>query len=285
MSKLYAGVSRVDISTGKIKANDPLYAKILVLKNEKNIYAIISLDYVSMGGGISELSDDFFPSLKEKISALGIDCILCGVTHTHTHFPMCDEEKTVKEKIICAVKETLKNLQPVSVGSGTGKNNTFLINRTLKLDDGSYWSVRQAHPCPPDDRIESVPFSDDEIGIIRFDKEDNVPLCVLFTFGCHPLVGYSNNLATANFPGIAEKYIEENTGAMAMMFQSCGGDVTEIDYKNYDKPKNCYNWGISLGQSVVEAFKNIKTKTADIKFVEKNISLPLRKDFKKVKET
>ena len=60
MNKIFAGVSKVDITTTEIKTNDKLQAKILVLKNNDKCTALISMDYVSMGGNISELSDNFF---------------------------------------------------------------------------------------------------------------------------------------------------------------------------------------------------------------------------------
>lgn len=284
MMKVFAGVSKIEITTDKSEVNDPLYAKVIVLKSKSDIIALISMDYVSLGGGISEIDDDFFDDLRNELVSEGISCLVCGVTHTHTSFPMCCPQNEVKSRIITAVKQAVAGMVPVTVGTSTGKNNDFLNNRTLKLSDGTYWSIAQAHPCPPDNRIAERPFADDTVGVIRFDREDGSPLCILFTFGCHPLNGYANDLPTANYPGIAENLVENNTGAMAMMFQSCGGDVSEIDYKNYDHPKSCFNHGISLGNTVLDVIKNIKTENVDICFARKEIFLPLRKDFEKVRK-
>lgn len=284
MNKLYAGTSRIEITTREVESNDQLYSKILVLKTPQKCISLISLDYVSLGGDISELSDNFFNNLKQDVINNGVDCLVCGVTHTHTSFPMCLPEDEVKEKVLIGLKEAMTKLEPVTVGCATGKNNSFLNNRTLKLKDGTYWSIAQAYPCPPDENIDESPYADDSVGVIRFDKENGEPLCIMFSFGCHPLVGYANNLPTTNYPGIAENFVEKNTGAMAMMFQSCGGDVSEIDYKNYDHPKSCYKHGISLGNTVLDVFNTIKTSEADISFVTKNISLPLRSDFDKVEK-
>ena len=284
MKKLLAGVSKVDITTEEIDVNDRLYAKVLVLGDGENTTAFISMDYVSMGGNISELSDSFFPDIKKEAQNEGVDCFVCGVTHTHTPFPMSLPEDKVKERVLCGLREAMSDLQPVTFGCAFGKNNDFLNNRTLKLEDGTYWSIAQAYPCPPDRNIAGIPYADDTVGVLRFDKENGEPLCVMFTFGCHPLVGYANNLPTANYPGIAEAFIEKNTGAMAMMFQSCGGDVSEIDYKNYDHPKSCDRHGLSLGNTVLDTLKTIKTHEADISFYTKDISLPLRQDFERVKE-
>ena len=282
--QLYAGVAKVEITTDKITVNDPLYAKVLRFEKEGRVTALVSLDYVSMGGDISELSDGFFTALKAGVKKAGVHTLLCGVTHTHTHFPMSREEKEVLERVLIAIEKAGEDMQPVKVGAGVGHDSSFLINRTLRLKNGGGWTIRQAHPCPKDDEIDGLNYVDDSIGILRVDTLDNNPLCVLFTFGCHPLLGYANNAATANYPGIAERVIEEQTGAFAMMFQSCGGDVTEIEYKNYDKPKDCTPLGVSLALATLSAWRKIETREENIETVTKEVVFPLRKDIPLVRE-
>jgi len=283
-NQMYAGVARVDISTDKVKTNDRLYAKTLVIEKDGKKYAFVSLDYVSMGGGISELSDSFFADVKKQAQGIGIDTFVCGVTHTHTFFPMAKEETEVKTCVLESIKKACEDMHPIKVGVGKGSNSDFAINRTLMLKDGTAWSIRQAHPCPCDNEIDSLQYADDTVGVLRFDKMDGTPLCVMFAFGCHPLLGYANNLPTANYPGVAEALVERQTGAIAMMFQSCGGDVTEIDYKNYDKPKSCETWGKLLGLTVLETLKEIKAENADISSAICSIKLPRRKDISAVRE-
>ena len=282
--QLYAGVAKIEITTEKIAVNDPLYAKVLRLEQNGKVTALVSLDYVSMGGGISELSDEFFSSLKAGAKKAGIDTLLCGVTHTHTHFPMSREECEVLERTLAAIELAGEGMKPVKIGSGAGRDSSFLINRTLRLKNGDGWTIRQAHPCPNDEEIAGLNYADDHIGILRVDTLDGTPFCVLFTFGCHPLLGYANNAATANYPGIAERVIEEQTGAFAMMFQSCGGDVTEIEYKNYDKPKDCTPLGLSLGLATLSAWRGIETKEGEIETATKEVVFPLRKDVPSVRE-
>ena len=63
MAQLLAGAARAGINTVDAKVNDPLFAKVLLLKSEETTAAIVSLDYICMGGGIGELSEDFFEKL------------------------------------------------------------------------------------------------------------------------------------------------------------------------------------------------------------------------------
>ena len=107
-------------------------------------------------------------------------------------------EDKVKEKVLFGLREAMADLQPVTFGSAFGKNNDFLNNRTLKLEDGTYWSIAQAYPCPPDRNIAEIPYADDTVGVLRFDKENGEPLCIMFTFGCHPLVGVTAFLGLQN---------------------------------------------------------------------------------------
>ncbi|MBE6687733.1 MAG: hypothetical protein E7588_00460 [Ruminococcaceae bacterium] len=284
MPQLKAGFAKADITTDKGIVNDRLYAKVLVLDNGTNRVAFISMDCICLGGGIGDFSDEIFPNIKALSEKSGIDFVICGTTHTHTPYAMTLEEKEVISRIGNAVKEALGNMQRVRIGYSSGHENSFIINRTLTLKDGSASTIRQAHPCPRDEDIARVEFADDTVNVIKIECTDGTPICVMFTFGCHPLLGYSNNGVTANFPGIAERIVKEYTGAEAMMFQSCGGDVTEDEYKNYDIPKSCEKSGTALGLAVVRVLKEIETDNKNVSLASITADFPLRQDFDAVKK-
>ena len=48
--ELLAGVAKVDISEPTLPANDPLFAKALVLKQDDSVAVVITVDAVSIGG-------------------------------------------------------------------------------------------------------------------------------------------------------------------------------------------------------------------------------------------
>ena len=56
---------RVDITSTKTKANDKLYAKVLLIESNNEKTCFISLDYISLGGDIGSISDCFFSVLKK----------------------------------------------------------------------------------------------------------------------------------------------------------------------------------------------------------------------------
>ena len=274
-----AAVGRVEITTQKIKVNDPLYAKILLLSNEKENIVFISMDYISLGGGIGTISDSFFPELKKELLEHQIKYVLCGTTHTHTFEPMVLDENLILKILSKKIVELLEELQEVQVEYTTAKEDSFIINRNIPTKNGEDWTIRLAHALPPEDSYTKLAFADDSVKIFLFKRMDNTPLCVLFNFGCHPLLGKANNIATANFPGEAERVIEEETGAIAMMFQSTGGDVCEIDYKDYFKPKDFKTHGLRLGLSVLSALKLTQPLENQLEAVSVEREFLLRTDY------
>lgn len=281
MAKLKAGFSKTEITTQKGIVNDPLYAKVFVTDNGSERAAFISMDCICLGGGIGGFSDDIFPKIKSIAKNYGVTSVICGTTHTHTPFEMTCDEETVVLRVGEAIGNACRSMQNIKIGFGTGHEKSFCINRTLTLKDGTASSVRQAHPCPRDEEISEIAYYDDSVRVMKAELEDGTPFCVMFTYGCHPLLGYTNNGVTANYPGVAERLIKSISGAEAMFFQRCGGDVTETDYKNYHIPKNCDSAGVALGNEVLRVLKDIKTSDVDIKISERKVKFPLRTDYDK----
>jgi len=279
---LYAGVGKSDISTHSpdMRVNDPLYAKALVLDDGNTKVVILAMDAVAIGG-ICDIKDDFLDKLRSRIhSELGIDGknVLVNATHTHTVGPMlCDDQEQL-DKTFEAVSQACKNMVEVKVGSSTGYEDRIMINRTLRLKNGLHWTIRQANPCPPDKDVEGLGPIDPYIGILRIDRLNGQPLAVVYTFSCHPLLGVPNGSVTANFPGFASKVIEDNLDAMALFLQGTGGDVTEVLYKDVNRPMDSEPVGRILGLSTLKTLKDIQTADAKISVASETILLPRRTD-------
>ncbi len=285
---LKAAAAKVEITADRKTANDSLYAKILLLEKGDCQVALISVDYISLGGEIGTVTDAFYPILKNKLKMLGISHVICGTTHTHTFEPMVIEESIILQRIQEKAAQLINELQEVSVSYARGNEDSFLINRNIPLKNGGDWTIRLAHALPPECDYDKLSFADASLRVIQFIKADGEPLCIAFNFGCHPLLGYANNRATVNFPGVAERLIEKQTGALAMMFQSTGGDVCEIDYKNYFQAKDCTKHGVDLGLTVLETLAAMETQSSELSAITVQTEFPLRKDYQqeieKIKE-
>ncbi len=256
---LYAGVGRAQIQTRLQPVHDPLYAKALVLDDLTTRLAIIALDGVAIGG-ICDISDSFLDQLRRRIAselAIPAEHILVSASHTHTKEPMLLPEDELLEHSFAAVQDAASQLQPVRAGWGQARESRLAINRTLRLKDGSQWTVRQAYPCPPDDLVDSLGPADDTIGILRLDKADGSPFVILYTFSCHPLLGVPGGLVTANYPGFASQAIEEATGAAAIFLQGALGDMTEVLYKDTSRPMDAQPLGEMLALAVLRSLPGI----------------------------
>lgn len=280
---LRAGVAKSDITARgeDVRVHDPLYAKALVLDDGRTRVAIIAMDVVAIGG-IGDVSDDFLPRLRARVEAdLGIPGGNVLVNASHTHPPgriLCDDDEQV-QRTYDAVRRAAENLEPVTVGAGRGYEDRIMINRTLRLQDGSGWTIRHANPCPPDDAVAGLGPVDPEIGLLRLDRLDGRPLAVVYNFACHPLLGVPGGAITANFPGFASAVIEEALeGATALFLQGAGGDVTEVLYKDPNRPRDARPVGAMLGLSVLNALHGIQTGEADLAVARQEVRLPRRTD-------
>jgi hypothetical protein len=286
-----AGVAKSDITTSEkgVKIKDPLYAKALVLDDGKTKAVIIAMDVTAIGGRkisqgmLPDVGEDFLPNLRDRIQKeLKMPGCNVLVNASHTHPPgrmLCNDDEQVN-RTFDAVRRAMENLTEVKVGSGVGREDRITINRNLRLKNGKHWAIRHTNPCPPDEEVESLGPMDPEIGIIRIDRLDGTPLAVVYNFACHPLFGDAKGSITANFPGYASKVIEENLGndAIALFLQGAAGDVCDVYFKDFERPRNVEQIGTTLGLSTLKAFRTIETKDAKLNVISETIRLPRRTD-------
>ncbi len=279
-----AGVAKSDITTRAKGAliHDPLYAKALVLDDGATKVALIAMDVIAIGM-IGEVKDDFLPKLRSRIQKeLKIPGRNVLVNASHTHPPgrlLCDDREQVN-RTFDAVRRAAQNMTDVKVGWGRGHEDRFTMNRSLRLKNGKAWTIRHANPCPPDEEVAAVGPTDTEIGILRIDRTDGRPLAVVYNFACHPLFGDARGSITANFPGFASRVIEENLGhgAMALFLQGAGGDMIDVRFKDFTRPRDTEPLGMMLGQSTLKALRKIRTKDVKLKVISETIQLPRRTD-------
>lgn len=282
--RLTAGIARRDITARErgIRVHDPLFAKALVLDDGRMTLVVLSLDVVAIGG-ICDVRNDFLPKLRGRIrKELGIPAgqVLVHATHTHPPGRILCRPPALLKRTFEAVREANDRRVPVTVGSGAGREDRIMINRTLRMKNGKGWTVRQAYPCPPDDQVAGLGADDPEIGLVRIDRLDGRPLAVVFNYAGHPLLGVPQGHVTGNYPGFACRLIEEQLGhgAMALFLQGAGGNLTEVLYKDVGRPRDAEPVGIQLGLSALKGWRKIRTGPATLAAYSKTIRLPRRTD-------
>lgn len=287
---LRAGVGKCDLTTdaGGVVIHDRLHAKAIVLDDGATQVVIIAMDVTAIGG-IGEVSDDFLPELRGRIeTGLGLpgSHVLVNASHTHPPGPLLCSHAEQVERVCEAVRQAQAAMVEVRVGVGVGHEDRFVINRTVRLKNGRHWTIRHANPFAPDEEVAGLGPIDPDIGILRVDRLDGRPLAVVFNYACHPLIGVSPwRQVSAQFPGFAARVIEDSLiednlgeGAMALFLQGAGGDVTEVLYKDVNRPRNSQPLGEMLGLSTLAAWREIPTGQASLKVITETVKFPRRTD-------
>jgi hypothetical protein len=273
--ELRAGVAKVDITDRAAgPANDPLFAKALVLKNDATSLVLITVDAVAIGE-IGRIKDDFLANVRAQLQKdLGIppSCVLINASHCHGVV-----REDTSRLAVQAVKQAWQATERVNVGAGVGHEDRISENRRLKMRDGSEVDMRRAYSMPRDEDVAAVGPIDPQIGVLRIDRTDGTTLAVLYNFACHPIMGVPGGGNTADYPGFASNVIEEciGKGATALFVQGCGGDVNPVRYKEVNRPADAEPLGNRLGLSVCRALKKIATKPGgELKIINEILSVP-----------
>ena len=274
-AQLQAGVAKVDITNLEAgPANDRLYVKALVLKDDNTTSAIVTVDAVAIGE-IGHIGNDYLGIVRSQIEKeLGIKPSNVLVNSSHCHGVVCSD---VDKRTFQAVKQASQNMVPVNVGSGTGHEDRIMENRRLKLKNGKEADVRHAYSLPPDEEVTEVGPVDPEIGVLRLDRKDGRTLAVVYNFACHPIQGVPNGGNTADITGFASQVIEDNLSedTIALFLQGCTGDINPVWYKAVDRPRDAEPLGNLLGLSTLRALRKIHSKEdGRFKVLNEVIELP-----------
>ena len=286
--KLWAGAAKVDITNtaadatddplyagiATTTANDPLYAKALILRSDHTTVIIVTVDAVAIGE-IGTIGNDYLTNVRTQLQKeLAIDPEHVLINASHCHGVVCQD---VAARTVQAVEAAWQHMVPVTVGVGTGHEDRIMENRRLKLKNGREADVRRAYSLPPDEQIAEVGPVDPQIGILRLDNEDGQTLAVLYNFACHPIQGVPSGANTADLSGFASRVIEDNIsdGAIAFFLQGCGADINPVLYRDIDNPPDAEPLGHMLGLSTLQALKHIKcAQGGALKLVNETLELP-----------
>jgi hypothetical protein len=272
---LRAGAAKVDVTNTQAgPANDPLFAKALVLSDGATTVVIATVDAVAIGE-IGPLGNDYLGNVRARIQQdLGIPPANVLVNASHCHGRVCAD---ADQRTVQAVKQAFQAMVPVAVGAGAGHEDRIMENRRLQRKDGREIDVRHAYSLPPDEEIAGVGPIDPEIGVLRLDGKDGRTVAVVYNFACHPIHGVPSGENTADLTGFASRVIEDNLseGTIAIFLQGCAGDVNPLWYKDVDHPRDAEPLGNTLGLSTLRALRKVRTREDDrLKVLQRVVELP-----------
>ena len=302
-----AGFSKVDITpsmgigiSGYYKPRfadgvlDPLEITALALSVKDETILLISFDHC----GIKMDVVDIYKDLIVKKTGIKKEAIIIAATHTHTA-PFIntdgDDEKVdeyfklVGNKMADAALFAIEDLKPAKVGHKVGNAPNVAFVRRFRMKDGK---VRTNPGIGNPDILAPIGDVDERINVLRFDRE-NADTIVLINFGNHPDVVGGCKIS-ADWPGIARRKVEQILpGTKCIFFNGAQGDVNHVnvnakdgelnDLENdFDDVLRGYGHARHIANVVAGGVLQVYDKVNyidvdDIKFIEKDISVPANK--------
>lgn len=310
-SQFFAGTAKVEITpsadiavdlAGKpLTLRDPLFARVLVLKDKNVSLAIVSVDLI------------VFASKKvidESKSKWGVDHVILSATHTHVGMnpqgmliqPPAKPDWTrsgkapaetvdwpglssdpwyaqTEEKIIAAIGVATKNLFPARMVSGKGPFESAYMahNRRLVTKKGvtALWENPNRIPTRP---------LDPTLGVIRIEDLSGKTRALAVQYACHPVTLMGAGSVSRDFPGAMVDYVEQELGqdCLAMFLQGAQGDLDPYDLHHL-RDRNRFNIskqaGISLakaGLTLSSTLKMPEDRAITIKAKESLLTIPHR---------
>ncbi|QDT49542.1 Neutral/alkaline non-lysosomal ceramidase [Symmachiella dynata] len=207
-TKMGGFFDRLEPFTG---VHDEIYARALVLDNGQTQVLIIGSDLINV-------SADITARVRENIAReTGIppQHILVSSTHNHSS-PSVNRpgqiddpnEKSAAffvERFTKVGLDAFKNRVPARAGFHAGELKGATRNRQQRND-----------------------LVDTQVGVLRVEeREGRKTIATLFNFTGHPVIIGSNNLLlSGEYPGAAERAVENMLGGVAIFTQGAAGDVT-----------------------------------------------------------
>jgi neutral ceramidase len=206
-SLLSGFVARQQPSCG---VHDPLYARALYLTDDTTRVAIVVLDLIGIDAELTARIRD----AASAATNLPSENLALLATHTHGGPPVLpkawlgpvdrDYRHELIDKVTATIRAAERNLQPVALTFGIGKEPNVGRNRR---------------------RAGGV--NDPDVPVLRMDRSDGSPLGFLISYACHPVVlGPNNLLITRDYPGelitVLEKVLP---GAEFLFLTGCCGQI------------------------------------------------------------
>ena len=248
MSKLRAGAARMCITPSigchiagymedRIATDilDDLYAKALVLENDRTSLAIVICDLIAL-----ERSDiDLAKQRAQERTGFPSENILIAATHTHygpnttNLLGVARDERymdEVAERIAGAVKLAQNRLVPAEVGVASGWCPGETFNRRWWMKDGTVrdnFAIGYENP----DRVRPAGPTDPEIVVLVVRDKQRRPICLLANYSLHYVGGPYDLAISADYFGHFDRAIQSLAGYrfVGIMANGCCGDVNNID--------------------------------------------------------
>ena len=249
--------------------NDRIYHRAAVMDDGKTRFVLVSSDICVIA-----------PSEYDKVAArlqkeLGIapENFWWSLTHTHsapelgppglpeafmseryTHQYDVKYTEETESKLVSAVADAIKKLEPARLSVGWGHSNAN-INRRAR--DGKGKTYLGLNPDLPVDR---------RIGMLRLERPDGSAIAIIANYAMHgTVIGGECTLISGDAPGIVADYVEQKTGAAMLFINGAAGNIAPI-YSTQPTPFRLKEFEPLLGDRILEANAKMTASSADVVF-------------------
>jgi len=281
---------------------DPLYARALVLSDNRKKVCFISLDLTIINKNNAE---------KIRSAAVGQgfdhDAVMVHVIQTHTapslgrfmlddDFPNIsdeyswlrggsgDYEEVALEKITEAIKTAETNLEPVLMGGGRAIEGRISFNRRAVTTDGNIVmpSKQWNGPLGPADYLSHLEGPiDPELLLLGFSHPDNSIKSMLLHHTCHPVCVFPRPVVSADWPGAWCREMKDIAGdtCVPIVANGCCGNINPWSPFDPAFIPDHLRMGQILAQTSETLLNTIEfesTEGISIDFSSETVRLPIR---------
>lgn len=269
---------------GKFKGvHDPLYARALVLDNDKTKVVIISADSIGYNNDLLGEEYNFLSEVRAKIqerTGISGSNVMLATTHAHSTPETTGITRLLDangagewldvliEQLTSAVEMADQNLVEMTVKAGIGEARGIAKNR--RKSGMSF------------DEQRSKGFIDESVGVLLFQTEDSKISDIIINYACHPVTVQVQPLVSADYPGVATKLVESvvNGCRNCLFLQGSAGDINPMRDDTRDF-RDVEIYGNILGGEVIKTVAQMKapdypTMPSLIGVASKLIMLPSR---------
>jgi neutral ceramidase len=275
----YASQSRFRPFDGKL---DDLSARAMAIEDADGELAVLIAADLCV---LREPEETELSELLMRRTGLARRQILLNWSHTHSgpiigtsdvnRYPMSEEDlqrtkaytQWLWNRLADVAEAALADRSPAWLSWGAGRVD-FVKNRRALHPDGRYRGMAPNADGPVD---QSVP-------VLRIDGPGRELRGVVFGAACHPVtLGGDSLLVSADFPGPARQYVEEQyPGVLTLFVQGCGADANPDPRATADQVEWVRRHGQALGAEVCRVLSDaLQPVTGPLQVGFTRVDLPL----------
>lgn len=310
--RVMAGAARADITpamgiqlAGDIgryrpveEIRDRTYANVLVLESGRERFCILSLDLLA---ATNEWADRVRREAAKHLK-IKVERVIFHVTQNHAtpslgHFFTQNKRSRMPPEYpwlnggddrynepclagcLAAVKQAVKNLEPVTLRVGRGIDGRVAFNRRFVMRDGT----ARAHPLACDPSILHIEGpSDPEVGVAVFVNAAGKVISAFLHHSCHPCHGYPHRYVIGDWPGAWVELMRQQMGdtCVPLVINGCCGNIhhtNHLDPAGY-ATDNYREMAAKLMQTTQGVMARMETIANPVlKFNRVRLPIPLRK--------